>query len=186
MITKMDLKTLSLASLLAISGACGKKAVDHSVGSVTSRDALNPDQTVTLEASITTARVKTNAEYTIPKDGDITLPPSIQVVEGNAANKTLKVYLNFEAKNNWELYCLYRGGSASSNPRAGDADFMKGLTYNFVACYDPDQRDLGITATQLSKFTPPVDQDRKIVVEVLGAHASYNTKVQSTFSIKWY
>ena len=75
-----------------------------------------------------------DAEQTATTAVPFTIPDSIRVTQGNAANGTAK--LTFVDPAGHTVTCTYRGGSTSPHPRPDTSlvDWAKGFKYYFVSC----------------------------------------------------
>lgn len=121
-----------------------------------------------------------DGEYPFPRLAQVTIPSEVHVINGNASNNFAYVFFN-EYENAFDFYCLYKGGSSSSQPSANSNDEQLGLKYNFVDCYDELGNDLGLDPGMKTW----IDKDNSIEVHIEGADPRYDTKTLTTIDVTW-
>jgi hypothetical protein len=84
----------------------------------------------------TIANENYNDHFEFPSLAKVRVPQEIYVLTGNAGNFFAKLTFNLNKNTQFfDFYCLYQGGADSQSPIDED-DFNKGLTYQFLECYD--------------------------------------------------
>jgi len=168
--------------------SCGKAVNDLSQSGRT--PAVEPVQpgTVILVGSYNLNSTSDNAitlsgpgssHFTFPTIGLATIPAKIFVQEGNAGN--FKAKLKFKMSESiYNIECSYQGGASSQSPTA-PADFDKGLSYNFIDCYDFLGRAMGMQSGEELWLDP----GNSIELILDGADPRFATITKSLVDVEW-
>lgn len=121
-----------------------------------------------------------DGEYIFPKLAKVYLPESIHITSGNAGNHYAYVFIN-EYENAYDYYCVYKGGSNTSQPGANTTNEINGLKYNFEDCYDDNGNSLGLEPGDRAW----IEKDKSIEVHLEGADPRYDTKAITAIDVDW-
>jgi hypothetical protein len=155
--------------VLALLAGCGKELSEQTTAT-SGITPINLPATISLEASIDSEGSRLPGTYTIPRDGDLYLPAHIDVSEGNALNHTIKIFLN-KSGETWEFHCNYRGATANR--------------YTLRGCFDLDDRDLGLSASNIELFTFPIDHGRVLEMTLQSSPARTRTTAHAVLRVDW-
>jgi hypothetical protein len=126
-----------------------------------------------------TSGVAGSSVFTFPTIGLATIPAKIFVQEGNAGN--FKAKLKFKMSESiYNIECRYQGGASTQSPTA-PADFDKGLSYNFIDCYDFLGRAMGMQSGEEVWLDP----GNSIELIVDGADPRFGTITKSLVDVEW-
>ncbi len=159
---------LPLAPLLLALTACGKK-METSEGAINDVQGVELPGTFQMTATYDSSQpAPYKSVYSIPRDGDVTLPARIPLDVGDTGIHSLKIVMNRDG-DDWEFHCTYKGNVAI--PGSAPA-------YVLQKCQDPDGTDMGLTAANISLFPFPIDQGKKIelVLTPSGTPVAYGVR----------
>ncbi len=162
---------LPFLALLTINVGCGKKIQEE-----TKAASGRSDQNLELSSTpgITVNSLEPRGEvYELLKDGSFILPDQLLVQKGQpVANSEVKIVFNRVDEDDYEFHCLYR------YPGSGNR-------YNFLRCENPDERDLGVDAEDLTYTRWTMDLGKTIVIDFNGTKPSTEVRVQAIFNADW-
>ena len=171
MLKLKKLKILSLCPVLLAFVSCGKK-VAESKSAEQGQTGINAAPEIALEATMDGA-TRAQGVFTIPRSGDAYLTSTIQAKLGNAAGYSLKVYMN-RTGTTWEFSCQYKGVTNATYNQ-----------YTLERCTDMDGLDLGLSPTNITSFSFPLDQGKTIGMSISGSTTGPKTTARAVFRAEW-
>jgi hypothetical protein len=168
MIISLAKRIFPICPMFAMLISCGKK-VEQGKASETQRQDVKLPNVLSLEASATSNTIRSDAVYSIPRDGDVELPVRIEVAEGSSGNNNVRLQLNV-LDDEEEFHCDWKG---------------KGAFYEFDSCADIDGRDLGLNINNIKNFSFPIDQGKKLKLKIAAAPVGTTTKAKVALPVSW-
>lgn len=160
-------KMFPICPLLMMLISCGKKVESGSSTERLKQD-LNLPETLSMQSEATGGFSRIDGTYLVPRDGDIKLPVSISST-GSTGTFEVKLELNM-LDGEVEFDCVWKG---------------QGNSYRFVSCQDPDGRDLGLTADNISSFIFPIDQGKSLRFRLEAAPVNTTVRASALMSVRW-
>lgn len=178
-------KVLLISLYCLLFSACGKRIVKSKTSDAkTSQQTLSTNE-IAIKAKLMRSGSVQIGNYQFTQNALVAIPSFLKVLNGNAANKSARIYFNVE-NGKHEFYCEYKGGANSPTPTE-PSEVLKGKKYNFQTCYQDVNNDgVDDPLNYYPKFMSHQDKGNNILLEVFNSDSRYDTEVEAIISIEWH
>lgn len=150
--------SFSFCPLLMLICSCGKKVESGSKSPERQRPNVTLSETIAMETTLkATALVDEETlsnEFSVPRNGFVTLPSSFPSNASGARPHRLRVYMNVDESGLEEFSCQWN---------------YSDVLYTFKKCEDASGTDLGLTEANVDKFPFAIDQGRLLKLRIQNA-----------------